>query len=223
MSHSAAPPSRATSPPANQPFASSFRILAAKERARDQGLLCQIIARSTSVFAVLGRGWARFLRSPARLAIPYQNYPRIRWSSQQPGKTRPARQAEYAYADGASDRALEIKLVGTQASINGGQNALDVLERPDDVDGTIMYHKGTQCLQAYRDRINPPLTVAEAQQIIVADNAGARVWRWTMKPEVRNLIEGNHPDNRHLLRLIAAIMIGAGQLKALEDWVRQRP
>ncbi|OTA58846.1 hypothetical protein K449DRAFT_397652 [Hypoxylon sp. EC38] len=122
---------------------------------------------------------------------------------------------------------VRYKLRGVEllASINGGRLALDILDNLKNelyYDDFEEFYKGIICLRAYTDSIKP-LSIEEAKDIVRTDNAGIRVISWVLKLNIRKLIERNCEETRALLVPTADILVGAGYVEKLMEWVRHKP
>ncbi|KAI1083514.1 hypothetical protein F5B20DRAFT_577189 [Whalleya microplaca] len=111
-----------------------------------------------------------------------------------------------------------------RASGEGRRDAPGVLDglEPSRINEDAIITQGLESLQAYNEQISS-LPVEDARNAILRDSAETIVMRWAWDPKVRRQIEGNHPKSQPILQLIADIVVGASQTKALDTWIKYRP
>ncbi|KAI0021552.1 hypothetical protein F4780DRAFT_778589 [Xylariomycetidae sp. FL0641] len=116
----------------------------------------------------------------------------------------------------------KVRAVEQRAMFKDGLYALEELERVDESDISLLMMLGSVCLQAYHQRIQY-MSIREARDDLVFQDAGARVLRWTGQPRVMARLKEFHPADRSFVRMLVDIAVGAGRLRTIEAWFRYQP
>ncbi|KAI0839467.1 hypothetical protein F5Y06DRAFT_22824 [Hypoxylon sp. FL0890] len=179
--------------------------------------------------------WSKYPCIASRLSAPYyriykhtSNGAGCRWTStvhHNKDESEPTNYFTLSDTQTSPSLKFDLHAFEVRASKDGGRHALDILESLDHeprCDDSLEFYKGIICLKAYRG-LFAPLSVEKAKEIISIDNAGIRVMSWALKPNIRELIEGNHEENGVLLRVISDIVVGAGHADVLKEWIHDQP